>query len=138
MLDREKKKLANGTLSRRKALLETTIGLQLQQFEVLIAQEQDQSKKDDLAWVLERRKRKVRLHIRTLMVAADAFESSCLPVAGGTLVGWKLFIEAVGAAADSPLYLAGGVMSALVWLVMKLRVVALKSKAEALKTGIGD
>lgn len=54
MLDREKKKLANGTLSRRKALLETTIGLQLQQFEVLIAQEQDQSKKDDLAWVLER------------------------------------------------------------------------------------
>lgn len=137
-MNKNQKKISADVLSRRKALLSQTSVLQVQQLEALAEFEKDEAIKADLTWALERRKRSVRGHIRQLVVSADALDSSSLPVAGGTLVGFKLFIEALGAGANSPLYIVGAVMAAVVWGSLKLNAVRLKSKAEALKTGIGD
>jgi len=137
----EKKNLkstATTIINRRKALQAETAMLQIQQLEALVEVENDSERKADLAWALDRRKRKVRLHIKSLGTAAEAMESSCVPVAGGTLVGFKLFIDAIGAQADSPLYIIGSVMAAIVWAVLKLNSVRMKSKAQTLSTGIGD
>ena len=132
------KSTATEIINRRKALQAETATLQIQQIAVLVEVEMDPERKADLAWVLDRRKRKVRLHIKELGIAADAMESSCIPVAGGTLVGFKLFIDAIGAQANSPLYIIGSVMAAVVWAVLKLNAVRMKSKAQTLTTGIGD
>ena len=112
--------------------------LQLQQLEVLLSLEQNPEKREDMVWILERRKRRVRLYIRQLLISADTLDSSSLPVAAGTAVGFKLFIDAIGAAATSPIYIIGSIFAAVVWAVLKLKGASLKSKAEGLRSGIGE
>jgi hypothetical protein len=131
-------KRTSAILARRKQLGSRMAATQLQQLEVLVSLEQNQEKKEDLEWILERRKRRVRLYVKQLQIAADTLDSSSLPVAAGTVVGFKLFIDAIGAAATSPIYIIGSVFAAVVWAVLKLKAAGLKSKAEGLRSGIGE
>lgn len=125
-------------LARRKHLALRLSTLQLQQLEILVSLEQNQDKKEDLEWILERRKRRVRLYVKQLLISAETLDLSSLPVAAGTVVGFKLFIDAIGAAATSPIYIIGSVFAAVVWAGLKLRAASLKSKAEGLRSGIGE
>jgi hypothetical protein len=131
-------KRTSAILVRRKQLAIRLSGLQLQQLEILVNLEQNQEKKEDLAWILERRRRRVRMYVRQLEISAETLDSSSLPVAAGTVVGFKLFIDAIGAASTSPLYIIGSIFAAVVWAGLKLKAASLKSKAEGLRSGIGE
>ena len=130
--------IAREVLARRKRLLRELQGVQIQLLEVLEEIEQDAAYKADITWVINRRKRRVRLQIRTFEALAASFESSALPIAGAAALASSLAGNVAGVPPTSLLYGIGALLSATSWVVLKVMSLRFKVRADSLKSGVGD
>lgn len=130
--------IARDILARRKRLLREQQGMQIQLLEVLEEIEQEGVQKADLTWVINRRKRRVRLQIRTFDALSASFESSALPIAGAAALAASLAGTVAGVPPNSLLYGIGALTSAALWVVCKVMALRFKVRADSLRSGVGD
>lgn len=106
--------------------------------ESALADAASEPQRQDMLWCLERRRRAIRHVARKKAQLGDALDSASLPVAGGTLVGFKLMIEAMQSPPESPWYVIGSMLAAVSWLLLKIQGLRLRTRAQALLSAIGD